>query len=74
MHRQPAKRPKVPTRSVQSAQGGNYLRKAEQHLALALRAFADSRWDSAVLLSVHARNFRRGRGLRRQARIAFSKP
>ncbi len=54
MHRQPTKRPKVPTRSVQSAQGGNYLRKAEQHLALALRAFADNRWDSAVLLSVHA--------------------
>ena len=44
----------MPTRSVQPAQAGNYLRKAEQHLALALQAFADGRWDSAVLLSVHA--------------------
>ncbi len=54
MHRQPIKRSKVPTRSIQPTQGGNYLRKAEQHLALALQALADSRWDSTVLLSVHA--------------------
>ncbi len=52
--RRPGKQPTVSTRSVQPAQAGNYLRKAEQHLALALQAFAGGRWDSAVLLSVHA--------------------
>lgn len=51
-------RPKGPVtiavREVNSAQGANYLAKAEQHLALALQALAQDRWDSAVLLSVHA--------------------
>ena len=54
MPEQPKKRPTVPVRSVQSVQGVNYLRKAQQHLAIALQARANDRWDSAVLLSVHA--------------------
>ncbi len=46
--------PKVASPKVQSVHAINYLRKAEQHQALALQALADGRWDSAVLLSVHA--------------------
>ncbi len=41
-------------RKVQPVHAVNYLRKAEQHQALALKTLADGRWDSAVLLSVHA--------------------
>jgi len=44
----------IAVRKVQPVQGINYLKKAEQHLALALQALAQGRWDSAVLLSVHA--------------------
>lgn len=43
----------IAVREVQPVQGTNYLNKAEQHLALALQALAQGRWDSAVLLSVH---------------------
>lgn len=50
----PKKRLTVSARDVQTVQGSNYLHKAGQHLALALQALAQSRWDSAVLLSVHA--------------------
>lgn len=44
----------IPVRDVQSVQGSNYLNKAGQHLASALQAFAQERWEIAVLLSVHA--------------------
>lgn len=44
----------IAVREVQPVQGTSYLNKAEQHLALALQALAQGRWDSAVLLSVHA--------------------
>lgn len=54
MAEQPKQRPTVPVRNIQPVQGVNYFRKAEQHLALALHARAKGRWDSAVLLSVHA--------------------
>lgn len=36
------------------ARAENYLRKAEAHLAAALESLAASRWDSAVLLALHA--------------------
>jgi HEPN domain-containing protein len=32
----------------------NYLRKAEQHLAESLEALSADRWDTAVLLAIHA--------------------
>ena len=54
MAKQPRKQPTVPVRQVQPAQAANYLHKAGQHLALALQALTQGRWDSAVLLSVHA--------------------
>ncbi|MGH2376017.1 MAG: HEPN domain-containing protein [bacterium] len=44
----------VPTREISPAQAGNYLRKAESHLASAIEALAGERWDTAALLSVHA--------------------
>lgn len=44
----------VPVREVAETQATNYLRKAESHLASAIEAQAASRWDTAVLLSVHA--------------------
>lgn len=50
----PSRRLTVPVRDVQAVQGTNYLHKAGQHLALALQALTQRRWDSAVLLSVHA--------------------
>ena len=50
----PGRRPTVPTRGTSPAQAENYLRKAENHLASALEAAAAERWDTAVLLSVHA--------------------
>ncbi len=46
--------PRVASRKVQPVHAINYLRKAEQHQTLALQALADGRWDSAVLISVHA--------------------
>jgi len=39
---------------VNRAQAANYLRKAEQHLAESLEAFSAERWDTAVLLAIHA--------------------
>ena len=50
----PAKLPTVAVRSVNRAQAANYLRKAEQHLAEAVEAVAAERWDTAVLLAIHA--------------------
>lgn len=44
----------VPTRETSPAQAENYLRKAESHLASALEAAVAERWDTAVLLAVHA--------------------
>jgi HEPN domain-containing protein len=52
-----ARRPRpvtVPTREMSPPQAGNFLRKAESHLASALEAAAGERWDTAALLSVHA--------------------
>ena len=51
---EPKKSVNVAVRRVQPVQGANYLNKAGQHIALALQALAQGRWDSAVLLSVHA--------------------
>ena len=45
---------KIPVRSVAAVQAQNYLRKAESHLASALEARIAKRWDTAVLLGVHA--------------------
>lgn len=47
-------RPTVPTRDTARIQSANYLKKAEGHLAQAIEAAAAGRWDTAVLLSVHA--------------------
>ena len=44
----------IPVRSVSRAQASNYLRKAEQHLAESLEALSAERWDTAVLLAIHA--------------------
>lgn len=44
----------IPTRTVARVQAANYLRKAEDHLAVAIEAVAAERWSTAVLLSVHA--------------------
>jgi HEPN domain-containing protein len=52
--RESAGRPTVPTRETARIQAANYLKKAEGHLAQALEASAAGRWDTAVLLSVHA--------------------
>lgn len=49
-----AGRPTVPTRETAQIQAANYLKKAEGHLAQALEAAAAGRWDTAVLLAVHA--------------------
>ena len=46
--------PTIPTRETAQSQAANYLRKAEGHLAQALESAAAGRWDTAVLLSVHA--------------------
>lgn len=46
--------PSLPTRAVAPAQAGNYLRKAEDHLAAATEAATTERWSTVVLLSVHA--------------------
>jgi len=51
---EPKKSVNIAVRQVRPVQGANYLNKAGQHLALALQALAQGRWDSAVLLSVHA--------------------
>lgn len=50
----PLKSATVPLRSVNRAQAANYLTKAEQHLAEALEALSAERWDTAVLLAIHA--------------------
>jgi HEPN domain-containing protein len=39
---------------VNRSQVSNYLRKAEQHLAESLEALSAERWDTAVLLAIHA--------------------
>lgn len=44
----------VSVREVAEAQAENYLTKAESHLATALEARTARRWDTAVLLAVHA--------------------
>lgn len=44
----------IPTRTVARVQAANYLRKAEDHLAVAIEAVAAECWSTAVLLSVHA--------------------
>jgi hypothetical protein len=49
-----AKSLSVAHRRVNPAQARNYADKADQHLGLARQALAGERWDSAVLLSVHA--------------------
>ncbi len=53
-NRRPPRPPTVASRKVRPVHAINYLRKAEQYQALALQALAGGRWDSAVLLSVHA--------------------
>ncbi len=50
----PGRQPTVPTRETARIQAANYLKKAEGHLAQALEASAAGRWDTAVLLAVHA--------------------
>ncbi len=50
----PSRQPKVPARETSRAQAANYLKKAEGHLSQALEALAAGRWDTAVLLAVHA--------------------
>ncbi len=52
--RRSEKSPTVAHRRVEPAHAPNYLEKAAQHLGLARQALAGERWDSAVLLSVHA--------------------
>jgi len=52
--RRPSKSLTVPVRTVTRAQGANYLRKAEQHLAESLEALSADRWDTAALLAIHA--------------------
>jgi len=47
-----SKQPTVPHREVSRSQAQNYLGKAQQHLAGALESI--DRYDTAVLLSVHA--------------------
>jgi HEPN domain-containing protein len=44
----------VPARAVSKAQASNYLRKAGQHLAESLEALSADRWDTTVLLAIHA--------------------
>ncbi len=44
----------IAVREVSGANAENYLRKAESHLATALEVQTLERWDTAVLLSVHA--------------------
>ena len=46
--------PSIPVRSVNRTHATNYLRKAEQHLAESLEALSADRWDTAVLLAIHA--------------------
>ncbi|MHB8731059.1 MAG: HEPN domain-containing protein [bacterium] len=46
--------PTVPVRAVNRSQASNYLRKAQQHLAESLEALSAERWDTAVLLAIHA--------------------
>ncbi len=48
------RRPTVPTRETSRTQAANFLKKAEGHLSQALEAAAAGRWDTAVLLAVHA--------------------
>jgi len=50
----PQKPPSIPVRSVNRTHATNYLRKAEQHLAESLEALSADRWDTAVLLAIHA--------------------
>ncbi len=50
----PPKPPAVPVRTINRNQAVNYLKKAEQHLAEALEALSAERWDTAVLLAIHA--------------------
>ncbi len=50
----PPKSPNVPVRAVNRAQASNYLKKAEQHLAESFEALSAERWDTAVLLAIHA--------------------
>ncbi len=52
--RRSEKSPTVAHRRVEPAHASNYLEKAKQHLGLARQALIGERWDSAVLLSVHA--------------------
>lgn len=44
----------VAVRAINKAQAANYLRKAEQHFVAALEALSAERWDTAVLLAIHA--------------------
>jgi len=50
--KRPSKSLTVPVRTVTRAQGANYLRKAEQHLAEALEALSAERWDTAAPLAI----------------------
>jgi HEPN domain-containing protein len=49
-----SKSPTVPVRTVSRSQAVHYIRKAEQHLAGALEALSAERWDTTVLLAIHA--------------------
>lgn len=50
----PSRQPQVPAREMSRVQAANYLKKAEGHLSQGLEALAAGRWDTAVLLAVHA--------------------
>ncbi len=52
--RRPTRPASVAHKQVDPVLARNYLEKAEQHLGLARQALTRERWDSAVLLAIHA--------------------